>query len=132
MLQLHLLDHVPNDDDDHNHIGAHTFRMNTACEANGHCGTVGCIGGNMGLIMGKDIIGAQQYVGRCRDASDTSSDMIGIAVKSPALHTLFYPPNWVNYRTITPAQAIKAIDNWLKTGRPNWSKVLTKRNRERD
>jgi len=38
---------------------------------------------------------------------------------------LFYPPSEFSYKAITPAQAAKAIDNYLETGDPDWESMLT-------
>lgn len=62
------------------------------------CGTCACIGGWMGL--------------KEHDESD-------------ALIPLFYPalprPIW---KEITPAQAVRAIDNFIATGEPDWLRVV--------
>jgi hypothetical protein len=35
-------------------------------------------------------------------------------------HLLFYPDNIMNYNKVTPKQAARAIDNYLKHGEPRW------------
>ena len=79
------------------------------------CGTVSCIGGTMALIMGKNPV---DYVGASLD----------IGQASPAFRELFFPPQirtTDEWEWITPAIAVKAIDKWLRTGKPGW-KALRK------
>jgi hypothetical protein len=92
----------------------HQFNMAVQCKL-GECGSIGCIGGTMALIMGKSEIDAVEYVGTC--------NRIGTASKS--FKELFFPPSGQDYwEDITPAQSVVAIDNWLKTGKPNWKKAI--------
>ena len=92
----------------------HAFDMGFACRTK-DCGSVACIGGTMAQIMGMNDDDAVSYV-----ADKEAYDPIG---------KLFYPPDNIIYETITPRQAIKAIDNFLATGKPLWNKILTKKNR---
>lgn len=82
----------------------HTFNM-AVSERHADCGTVGCIGGNMAMVLGVE---ADRYV----------SDAI------PIIYSLFYPPIQYEYTRITAAESVKAIDNFLRTGKPMWVKVL--------
>lgn len=68
------------------------------------CGQAGCIGGWMAMQLGKRPGKASDYVYDNRPMSD-----------------LFFPPDIVDFATITPARAAKAIDSFLNTGDPNWS-----------
>lgn len=108
MLAANLLEHdgqYHSDADD-----SHRFDMSTQCKVNG-CGTISCIGGTMAFIMGIDEI---DYVG----TGFTHGN------HSPVLRSLFFPTDLPmsvdNWHKITPAQAVKAIDNFLNTGKPNW------------
>lgn len=93
----------------------HAFNMNIGCTAK-ECGTVSCIGGTMALIMGHGEVAAVNYVDHYH---------------SNSLSLLFFPNEdvpsnqLVNYNAITPQQAVIAIDNFLKTGKPKWRKILT-------
>lgn len=87
---------------------AHLFNMNVACRMNEHCGSVGCIGGSMGLLLGM-----------------TAPQATTFTETAPyKLRELFYPKMakhryvTVDYDKITPAQAIKAINNFLAGKRP--------------
>lgn len=82
----------------------HLFNMATKVRSN-ECGTIGCIGGNMALILGKSPIG---YVG-----------------EGGVLGPLFFPSGY-EFSTVEPKQAIKAIYNFLATGKPKWEKILRK------
>ena len=83
------------------------FSMNYA-EAIDDCGSVRCIGGWMAHYM--SIPDASRYVSRHAE-----------------LHDLFYPGSDidVDWDDITPAQAVQAIDNFITTGEPEWSTILT-------
>lgn len=103
----------------------HKFHMGTSGEQYS-CGTVGCIGGNMAMLMGIKPHNYGTYVDE-RYARDNLVDYNGNMIRSPSLAPLFYPPLGLNWDKIGPKQAIKAIDNWLKTGKPKWNAVLGKR-----
>jgi hypothetical protein len=105
LLANGLLAHVPYRN--HGRSG-HRFNMAVACSTNDQCGSVQCIGGAMGVIMGYDKDGAVRYVENA----------------SGGLSKLFFPPQDYRYVAIEPKQAIKAIDNFLKVGKPLWEKVL--------
>ena len=107
--------------------GEHRFNMCTKGKAS-QCGTVSCIGGTMAFLMGKD---PTRYV----DDYNPRSRVIGtnLFARDPracsvSLIPLFYPtgvgepPTWT---WITPEVAVKAIDNWLRTGKAGW-KALKK------
>jgi hypothetical protein len=102
----------------------HNFNMKTACatmchgsyhaqtdqaKPQSHCGTVSCIGGTMALIMGMDDRCAQRYVNNNH---------------SPSLHELFFPPEDLDYNLLNNRQAVRAIDNWRRIGRPCWHRVV--------
>lgn len=97
--------------------GQHVFDMGCAMTPNGHCGTIGCIGGHMGVIMGKSFGEATTYVG---------GQLFGPSGQhSPALHPLFFPSlSFEKWDKITPRKAGKAIRNFLKDGKPRWAAVL--------
>lgn len=105
----------------------HQFDMATPLDM-ADCGTVGCIGGHMALIMGKD---GGDYVNVHNDVVPTEIgyDAVG---HSHALHDLFFPPRNLVWSSITPKHAIKAIDNWLRTGRPMWRKIAGIKHRRSD
>lgn len=104
----------------------HVFNMGIACKTNTSCGSVQCIGGTMGWLMGKTTAEADMYVHSVNGYADLPG--------GPPLANLFYPPNYVSasrrsqryqgYNTITSKQALQAIDNWLKFGQPKWHKIL--------
>lgn len=81
------------------------------------CGSVGCIGGYMGLLQGLPY--PYHYVMECGKFVSSKD------AASPALHDLFYPP--VNSWYFTAKELIQAIDNWLENGRPRWEQIIRKR-----
>lgn len=105
--------------------GVHKINMNCACDVY-ECGSVHCIGGTMGLLMGKDQWETDTYVRKSR-------------YESP-LGDLFYPPVPDNrsltvgaaaepsggafYLTITPDKMLAAIDNFLENGKPRWKSLF--------
>lgn len=88
----------------HKHSDAHVFHIGNAM-TKAHCGTVGCIGGYMGEMMGKN---GDVFV------KDSGGE----------LNDLFYPPQWANWNRINNAVAVRVIDNFLTTGKANWEEVL--------
>lgn len=95
--------------------GRHVFNMASACVTNEECGSVACIGGTMAMIMGMDEDAADAYVhGYEYDEN---------------LGALFFPQTapggYVEgFAKITAKQALQAIANYKRTGKPNWRKVL--------
>jgi hypothetical protein len=86
------------------------------------CGTICCIGGLVGLLEGKTIKKADKYV----DQHHPSVVAENRQTRKPISH-LYYPPDedtFTSWDKITPAQAAKATDNFLRTGKPKWEKVL--------
>lgn len=92
----------------------HEFNMAWCCLTEG-CGTVSCIGGTMALALGKH---TWAYV----NGQEARQN----------LNRLFYPRTTEgkspNFRSITPAQALRAIYNFRRTGDADWDSVLTKSN----
>lgn len=82
------------------------FDMNLTMDMEGskHCGTIGCIGGYMALIMGHSIADADEYV--------------RWGCSSPLKH-LFYP-TIDSYSDITPEIAVEAIDSFLDGKAYDW------------
>jgi hypothetical protein len=108
MLAMGLLEHDPTRTKYINN--KHTFNMNWGCLTRG-CGSVSCIGGTMALIMGIKDDAARYYV------NDGGTNGV--------FSELFFPKNISkSYSGITPKQAVAAMDNWWKTGKPQWRKVL--------
>ena len=79
-----------------------------------NCGTVACIGGWTGAMMGMSPANAENFVTNYNEGGK--------------FHELFYPVYnsklTAHYGKIKPEHAVKAIDNFLATGNPNWMKVL--------
>ncbi len=96
----------------------HKFNMRCGM-VEGDCGTVGCIGGTMYLLMNNKANFARPYY----------YDPMGYvdSVKG-ALHELFYPPFIArdDGRTATVRQAIKAIDNYLAGSKKPWEGIEVK------
>lgn len=101
--------------------GVHRLDMGETMRQYG-CGTVGCIGGHMAVILGET--DGPAHVPHTRDEKAHRYVMVKNSNGTP-LHNLFFPPfqhdKW--YR-ITPKIAVQAIDNWLKYGDPKWRKLL--------
>lgn len=99
------------------------------------CGSTCCIGGWMHVHMAGPMRANDQgyiFVDVDRANAYVNHD------KSPVLHPLFFPlqsdqfgtelPGYedvsVSYTDITPEHAIRAIDNFLETGDPDWPSIL--------
>ena len=90
--------------------GVHRFNMNVAAKGQG-CASISCIGGTMGLIMGKTVGEAHHYVGSFDRRGNSYTDP---KVHSRPLHALFFPEiDADDWARIKPDQAIEAIDNFL-------------------
>lgn len=80
------------------------------------CGTAHCIGGWMYVFLKPSEVGYHDIWSYVQQGGCT---------RSQKLKSLFYPQTlnrkWGN---ITPAQAVRAIDNFLKDGFPRWRKVV--------
>jgi hypothetical protein len=109
------------------------FNMNVAMDE-GECGTSGCIGGWMHAAMTRD------HTAPCVRVSEYVN-----SGRSRALGPLFYPftdhnfrdlkdqdgQSWdFPYELIPPVYALKAIDNFLSTGDPDWPSACGLRNLE--
>jgi len=98
----------------------HYVNMNVTCKLNGSCGSIGCIGGTMALIMGHSEGAADCYVMAHHDTRGNDA----------SLGALFFPPTnraddaAAVYRNITPTQMIAAITNFIERGKPFWKAVL--------
>jgi hypothetical protein len=107
----------------------HHFNMDSIGGVKG-CGSVGCIGGNMAIIMNPYL--GNEYVDS--EYINVNSEYVSEYVttnRSESLSKLFYPPRKYDYNLITSKMALKAIDNFLTTKKPHWEKVLPKRLLER-
>lgn len=89
------------------YVGNKMFNMNV-CYNTRSCGTVACIGGWMNAVMRtpKEDRGSLTYT------------------FSAPLHPVFFPDYDGDWDKITPKRAASAIDNFLKTGDPNWNRVM--------
>lgn len=100
---------------------AHDFTMRYALQQDG-CGTMGCIGGTMAMIMDHNGLSACTYVedGGLRQPPDDGSGRYG------AMRELFYPPCHTdfNWDRITPTVAVKAIDAFLAGKGVNWKALV--------
>jgi hypothetical protein len=94
----------------------HTFHMSCSMDK-AHCGSVGCIGGYMALVMG---VNSRSYV----TDHIKWGHMAEPEACSPSLTPLFFPPLGRDWPSATPKVAVKAIDNWLKDGNPRWGDLL--------
>jgi len=108
--------------------GIHVFDMNTPASTYA-CGSVSCIGGTMGLIMGKTSEAARTYVG-CADLRHNFYYRYppGTLLHSPSLHPLFFPWSIASHkwRGLTRQRAVKAINNFLGGKCKNPWKGVTK------
>lgn len=102
----------------------HDFTMRYALQQNG-CGTMGCIGGTMAMIMSNTDLSACSYVenGGFPSTEETRGDG-----RYGAMRELFYPPvgNDFNWDRITPDVAVRAIDLFLAGKAINWRALTVK------
>lgn len=96
----------------------HLFNMNCAMKFE-QCGTIGCIGGHMALILGW----RSPYESDAHRGASYHAYMYVDHGRSKALYDLFYPHPLHEWEQITPEMAVEAIDNFLEYGDPKWVKV---------
>ena len=108
------------------------FNMNYEAQRY-ECGAACCIGGHMSLLMQ----GVQASGGVFRltpEEADTASDYVSSKKNSgKKIAALFWPTELseiesdlaYEWEAITPKMAVRAIDNFLKTGEPNWADAVS-------
>lgn len=117
--------------------GVHNMFNMSVASAPYSCGTVACIGGWMSLKM-QDVADAaiednlklrwittahaNNYVGSY--AGDNEHREANGRDGRSQLGRLFYPKETLAWDPITPAQAVRAIDNYLETGQPRWEEIV--------
>ena len=84
------------------------FDMHATCERN-DCGTVACIGGWVGLAMGKGRYESDRYVW---------------AAEGGPLNNLYFPANVASWDYITPDVAARTITTFLDSGEINFAAHL--------
>ena len=101
--------------------------------AGNECGSVMCIAGAIGQFNNLDVAlrvledGSYSEDRDARDADEILSAMFP-AIEG-RIENLFYPGLDVSYYEITRAQAIRAIDNFVATGDPDWEMALIGKSR---
>lgn len=83
--------------------GKHLFNM-AQWRKEAHCGSVQCIGGSMEAMLGRGVISTRGL-----------SDLFNVHSATISGSAMY---------RITPAHAVKAIENYLRTGKAHWNKVL--------
>lgn len=86
-------------------------------EPNTECGSVGCIGGYMAFVMGMHYGDVMDFVNaHTKDEEGHQARLI---------RDLFFPPDdgQFSWNDLTPEMAVEAIDNFIKTGTPQWTSI---------
>lgn len=91
------------------------------CGARTSCGTAGCIGGWMYVVMNNDGKIPNTISGRGR--LHGMENYVNIK-RSEELQDLFFPPVHLQYEDISSSYAVIAIDNFLMTGYPDWEEII--------
>lgn len=93
-----------------------SFNMELASKRS-DCGAVCCIGGWMHALQhGTKVDNKLVFdVKQARDYVWDSKD---------ELHALFFPHEIGDWVAITPARAVKAINNFLRTGKAKWERAM--------
>lgn len=99
--------------------GCHMFNMAEPL-TKAHCGSIGCVAGNMALILGEDV-GAVLRKGRGYDGRTENSNIAELFFPG---HTRLVKPDW---KTCREKVAVRAIDQFLAGKRPDWIKCGAKR-----
>lgn len=127
---LRVLDGLEKDefvhDDCNNPVTLNGFNMGVPSRVSS-CGTACCIGGWVSVFMqggkknraGKYIFSEEKTDNYVESKALSFSERFNTPQRK-AVEDLFYPPNMV-WEDIEPAQAARALRNYLTTGQPNWS-----------
>jgi hypothetical protein len=94
------------------------FNMNIDASYN-HCGTVACIGGWMSLLKQ----GAAKDIAKGKVPKREMVDFASMEVSELGLIGELFFPKIRDWNVITPKIAVKAIDNFLTTGKPRWGEL---------
>jgi hypothetical protein len=96
-------------------------------EIQGHCGTVGCIGGWMGIYLSRQYSVALKDYCALKNGYDLE-DFVVDQSRTYGYRDLFFPHVLddldISWSAVTPGMAVDAIDNFLNTGKPDWEKVV--------
>lgn len=113
--------HIKYDDDGEIKNGSEKrlFNLGEAFRpATSDCGSVACIGGWMATEMRVPVAERTHFV-------DPRFGYTSARGRSDSLYPLFFPEGLdVEWETVSPKRAAKAIDNFLKTGSPKWDRVV--------
>jgi hypothetical protein len=93
------------------------FRMEVVATSH-NCGTACCIGGAMGLAMGLDVYNANEYV--------LHRDKDALRELFMATELDYAETQW-SLDMVTPAMALKAVDNFLNSGHAHWDEVVAEK-----
>lgn len=99
--------------------GEPVFNMGTAYHQY-DCGQVGCIGGWTAMVLGKTPEQANDYVYSKESYYDEDTDE---HIEDAPIYKLFFPRG--NMESITPTQAVQAIDNFRNFANPLWESILS-------
>lgn len=123
------------------------FNLEVSADSNYDCGTVACIGGWCWLLNKEEPVVTEDGSIIYDEDSIERADYYVHSQRSN-VYELFYPPFstyhadsesgseeeafWddlsCSYKSVTPAQAAKAIRNFVKTGNPDWYSVMKEAN----
>ena len=107
-----------------------TFNMAQYCHPRYQCGSAMCIGGFMKLEMMniKPLENGFYNITQAREEAIADYVMDSKNPKTDPIYALFFPEDdksfVYDYDDITVEQAVKAIDNFLETGYPDWVKIV--------
>lgn len=117
-------------DDDEFPEGRNAFNMSL-----GHkryeCGSVACVGGWVWVHMNLDKVvqsGGPEF--GFYEVTEWQASNAHDYVYNPTsgrLSDLYFPPSHINYESITAEQAVEAIDNFLRSGEPDWEGIWEER-----
>jgi hypothetical protein len=97
------------------------FNMNRAVSRY-NCGTAGCIGGWMFLVLNK--VPIKKHIAFSQSLAEAATDYvskIGLQFTSKCpLKQLFYPQHMLEYDRITAERAAQEIEKFLTTGHATW------------
>lgn len=97
-----------------------SFHQKLVDQKSNDCGTSCCIGGWLYFEL--------EHGGSIPKVFDDDDKTIppfifNMKSKYPTLNDLFFPENGIDYESITPEQAIEAIDRWIENDKVIWRNI---------
>lgn len=99
------------------------FSLEIPCSS-GRCGTVACIGGWTWITVNSHRLHLDDTGFYKLSPRDEREAILYVDSAKGELYKLFFPNHIESYNSVTAAQAVRAINNYLETGHAKWHEVV--------